>query len=178
MSRLPQTQPGLLRYLRQEQRQGLRQAQTSAFAVPLAPGTISNDELASPLSPAAVNITATNFTVTTAWAEVVGVDVIVPAGCTQILLNAAAWVYAINSTGSGDNLQIRASLDVVNGQGFLTPLAAGAYNTVSAGLAVLTTGLTPGAVLRLSGQAKSTTGTFAANVANTATVVASLQWMR
>lgn len=178
MSRLPQTTPSLLRYLRAEQRQALRQAQSSPFAVPLAPGTISNEELATPVAPAAVNITATNFAVTNTWAEVVGVDVIVPAGCTQILLNAAAWVYAINSTGAPDNLQVRASLDIVNGQGFLTPLAAGAYNTVSAGLAVLTTGLTPGAVLRLSGSAKSTTGTFAANVANTATVVASLQWMR
>jgi len=93
-------------------------------------------------------------------------------------VTASAWVYAVNNSAAVDNLNARVSLGLVDGQAFLTPLPVAGYNTISAGLATLAEGLIPAATLRLFASAKTTAGTFATDVANTATLVASLTWLR
>ncbi|MEP7194448.1 MAG: hypothetical protein ABI903_16505 [Actinomycetota bacterium] len=149
-----------------------------AGSVSLPAGSINNDALADPNTPQAVYQSATGFAPGPAWSEVVGVDLIVPATATRLLLTANAWVYAINSTASPDDLHARVSVGTVNGQAFLTPLPAAGYNTSTSGLAALVESLTPGATLHLSVGTKTTTGTFAANAAHTATLSARLTWLR
>ena len=215
MSKLPETGPSLMRRIRYNERQALRQAQSSSFnrsgisvtgegastvdgSLILQPATITATELAlaavtapalaagsvgyaalvAPTLPAAVNLTATAFAPTSTWAEVVGVDLTVPTDVTRLLVTASAWVYAVNNTASADDLNARVSLGLVDGQAFLTPLPVAGYNTISAGLATLAEFLTPGSTLRLLASAKTTTGTFTTDPANTATLTASLTWLR
>jgi hypothetical protein len=152
---------------------------TGAVTAPaLGAGSVTYAALAAPTLPAAVNLTATAFAPTPTWAEVVGVDLTVPADCTRLLVTASAWVYAVNNSATADNLNARVSLGATDGQGQLIPLPVAGFNTISAGLAVLAEGLTPGATLRLKASAKTTTGTFTTDAANTATLVASLTWLR
>ncbi len=225
MGKLPETGPSLLRHLRQQQRQMVRLANTSAFArsgtavtaegvttvtgtLVLQPATITATELAlaavtapaladgsvtaraladgsvgyaalvAPTLPAAVNLTTTAFAPTSTWAEVVGLDLTVPTDCTRLLVTASAWVYAVNNSAAVDNLNARVSLGGTNGQAFLTPLPIAGFNTISAGLAVLADSLVPATTIRLKASAKTTTGTWTTDAANTATLVASLTWLR
>lgn len=195
MSRLPETGPSLQRYLRRQARTAQRQQQSSAFnlsgvsvtaedettvvgTLNLKSGSITDAELANPAIRQAVNLTTTDFAPTATWAEVVGVDLTVPTDYTQLLVTASAWVYAVNNSAAADNLNARVSLDAVNGQAFLTPLPIAGFGTISAGVAVLADSLAPGATLRLSARAKTTTGTWTTDAANTATLVASLTWLR
>jgi len=153
-------------------------ADGSVTAPALGAGSVGYAALVAPTLPAAVNQTATAFAPTSTWAEVVGLDLTVPTDCTRLLVTASAWVYAVNNSAAADDLHARVSLAAVDGQAFLTPLAVAGYNTISAGLAVLADSLTPGATIRLKASAKTTTGTFTTDAANTAALVASLTWLR
>lgn len=144
----------------------------------LGAGSVTYAALAAPTLPAAVNLTTTAFAPTSTWAEVVGLDLTVPADCTRLLVTASAWVYAVNNSAAADDLHTRVSLGATDGQAFVMPLAISGYGTTSAGLAVLAEGLVPAATLRLFASAKTTTGTFTTDAANTATLVASLTWLR
>jgi hypothetical protein len=195
VSRLPETGPSLMRWLRQQERNAQRQAASSSYnrsgtsvtaegettvtgALILKPGSITDVDMANPAVRQAVNLTTTAFAPTSTWGEVAGLDLTVPADCTRLLVTASAWVYAVNNTAAADDLHARVSLAAVDGQAFLTPLPVAGYNTISAGLATLAEFLTPGSTLRLLASAKTTTGTFTTDPANTATLVASLTWLR
>ena len=153
-------------------------ANGAVTAPKLADGSVSYAALAAPTLPAAVNLTGAGFAPTATWAEVIGLDLTVPADCTRLLVTASAWVYAVNNSAAVDNLNARVSVASVDGQAFLTPLPIAGFNTISAGLAVLADSLVPGATIRLKASAKTTTGTWTTNAANTATLVASLTWLR
>jgi hypothetical protein len=144
----------------------------------LAAGSVGYAALVAPTLPAAVNLTTTAFAPTATWAEVAGLDLTVPTDCTRLLVTASAWVYAVNNSAAVDNLNARVSLGATDGQAFLTPLPIAGFNTISAGLAVLADSLVPGATIRLKASAKTTTGTWTSDTANTATLVASLTWLR
>lgn len=195
MSRLPETGPSLMRHLRQQTRQIERQVNSSAFnrsgisvtgegvstvdgSLILQPGSITDTDLANPAVRQAVYLTTTAFAPAATWAEVAGVDLTVPADATRLLVTATAWCFAVNNSAAADDLHTRVSLGLVVGQEYLTPLAVAAYNTISAGLATLAEGLVPGATVRLFASAKTTTGTFTTNVANTATLTASLTFLK
>ena len=150
----------------------------SVTAPALGAGSVGYAALVAPTLPAAVNLTSTAFAPAATWAEVAGLDLTVPADCTRLLVTASAWVYAVNNTAAADDLHARVSLGAVDGQAFLTPLPVAGYNTISAGLAVLADSLVPGATIRLKASAKTTTGTFTTDPANTATLTASLTWLR
>lgn len=184
-----------MRRIRYNERQALRQANSSSFnrsgmsataegettvdgTLILKPGSITDREMANPATRQAVYLTTTAFAPTATWAEVAGLDLTVPTDCTRLLLTATAWVYAVNNTAAADDLNARVSLGLVDGQAFLTPLPVAGYNTISAGLATLAEFLTPGSTLRLLASAKTTTGTFTTDPANTATLTASLTWLR
>jgi len=143
-----------------------------------APGSVTFVTLAAPTLPAAVNFTTTAFAPTATWAEVVGLDLTVPADCTRLLVTASTWVYAVNNSAAADDLHTRVSLGATDGQEFLAPLAVAGYGTISAGLAVLADSLVPGATIRLKASAKTTTGAWTTDAANTATLIASLTWLR
>jgi len=144
----------------------------------LQPGSITDVDLANPAVRQAVNLTTTAFAPTSTWAEVAGLDLTVPTDCTRLLVTASAWVYAVNNSAAVDNLNARVSLGLVDGQAFLTPLPIAGFNTISAGVAVLADSLVPGATIRLKASAKTTTGAWTTDAANTATLVASLTWLR
>jgi hypothetical protein len=147
-------------------------------AAALGAGSVGSVALAAPTLPAAVNAIATAFAVAATWGELVGVDMVVPTDCTRLLVTATCWCYGVNNSASADDLHTRVSLGATDGQEFLTPLAVAGYGTISAGLAVLAAGLTPGATLRIKGSAKTTTGAWTGDAANTANLVASLTWLR
>ena len=193
MSRLPSTGPSLARYLRQQARQAQRQAQSSSLtssglsvtaagvttvvgALALPPGSVTDAALANPTVLQAVYMTATNFALAVAWGEVVGVDLIVPPRMSRLLLTATAWVYAVNNTAGADDAHVRVSLGLVDGQSLVTPLPVSGYGTISAGLATLASALTVGSTIRLFVAAKTTTGTFTADPANTTCLSAALTW--
>lgn len=143
-----------------------------------APGSVTFVTLAAPVLPAAVNLTTNGFAPTATWAEVIGLDLTVPTDCTRLLMTASAWVYAVNNSAAPDDLHTRVSLGATDGQAFLTPLPIAGFNTISAGLAVLADSLVPATTIRLKVSAKTTTGTWTTDAANTATLVASLTWLR
>lgn len=193
MSKLPSTGFSLARYLRQQERQSQRQAQASPFtssglsvigdgvstvdgSLVLKPGSVTDAALVNPTVPQAVYLTTTNFAPTPTWAEVVGVDLIVPPRSSRLLLSSTAWVYAVNNTTVADDVNVRISLGSIIGQSFLTPLPVSGYGTISAGLATLATALSVGSTIRLLASMKTTTGTFAAATANTACLSAALTW--
>jgi len=195
VSKLPSLGPSLTHHLVENQRQMQRQANSSAFArsgitvtsegvsavtgsLLLQPGSITDLDLANPAVRQAVYLTTTAFAPTSTWVEVAGVDLTVPTDATRLLVTATCWVYAVNNTAAADDLNARVSLGLVDGQAFLTPLPVAGYNTISAGLATLAEFLTPGSTLRLLASARTTTGTFTTDPANTATLAASLTWLR
>ena len=141
-------------------------------------GSITDLDLANPAVRQAVYLTTTAFAPVPTWAEVAGVNLTVPDGATRLLMTATAWCFAVNNSAAADDLHARVSLGAVDGQEYLTPLAVAGYNTISAGLATLAEGLVPGATVRLFASAKTTTGTFTTNVANTATLTASLTFLK
>lgn len=194
MSKLPATGFSLARYLRQQARTAQRQSQSSSFSssglsvtadgvtsvdgsLVLRPGSVPDTALANAAVRELAYLVATNFAPSPAWAEVGGVDLIVPAGASRLLVTSTAWAYAVNNTAAVDDLHVRVSLGLVDGQSFLTPLPAAGYNTVSAGLATLASALSVGSTIRLSASVKTTTGTWTAAAANTACLSASLTWV-
>jgi len=193
MSKLPTT-TSLSRYLRQQARQQQRLTQRSPFtasglsvsadgvttvdgSLVLPPGSIPDGALANPSTRELVYLTATNFAPTAAWTEVIGVDLIVPPGASRLLLQATAWAFAVNNTATADDLHVRVSLGVTDGQAFPIPLPVSGYGTVSSGLATLADALSVGSTIRLSAAVKTTTGTWTADAANTACLSASLTWV-
>jgi len=194
VSKLPATSFSLARYLRQQARAQQRLTQRSPFtssglsvsadgvttvdgSLVLPAGSIPDGALVNPSVREAVYLTATNFAPTAAWVEVVGVDLIVPPGMSRLLLQATAWVYAVNNTAGADDLHVRVSLGPLDGQAFLIPLAVAGYGTVSAGLATLAEALAVGSTIRLSASVQTTTGTWTADAANTTCLSASLTWV-
>ena len=152
---------------------------TGAVTAPaLADGSVGYAALVAPTLPAAVNLTSTGFAPTSTWAEAVGLDLVIPTDCTRLLVTATCWCYGINNSAAADDLHTRVSLGATDGQEFLTPLAVAGFNTISAGVAVLADSLVPGATIRLKASAKTTTGAWTTDAANTATLIASLTWLR
>jgi len=237
MSKLPETGPSLLRHLRQQQRQMVRQADSSAFARsgtavtaegvttvdgehivdgsetvngPLAvhgtaafdgnttiggnlvvAGTLSlpnsiigNDALTNPVVPGVANGLVAGFTLgASSSGEYAGIDLLVPSGCTSLLLNATA---RITVTGGSTIGAISIEVDLADastppvatgGETFTMGVGVGERITVSAGLATLATGLTPGSTLHL-GTFVSSLGAIPANGTNVVALDTTLLWLR
>jgi len=194
VSKLPATTFSLARYLRQQARTQQRLVQSSAFtssglsvsadgvttvdgSLVLPAGSIPDTALANASVREVAYLTATGFAPAPAWAEVAGVDLIVPPGASRLLLQATAWSYAVNNTAAADDLHVRVSLGPLDGQAFLTPLPVAGYGTVSAGLATLADALAVGSTIRLSASVQTTTGAWTADAANTTCLSASLTWV-
>jgi len=143
----------------------------------LRPGSIPDDSLANPTVLQAVYLTASNFALAATWGEVAGVDLIVPPRMSRLLLTSTAWAYATNNTAGADDVAVRVSLGLVDGQSFLTPLPVSGYGTISAGLATLAEALSVGSTIRLFASVKTTTGAWTADPANTACLSAALTWV-
>jgi len=147
-------------------------------------GGISNDALSSPVVPDVVNLFAFNFAVPTTFTEILGVDLVVPANCTRLQVNATTWVYATNNSASQGTLGVNTNLYGgvglgANGHTYTATVAVGASGTVSAPVAAMIVGLTPGATIRLYANYEVPVApAWTADAFNAATLTATLLWLR
>ena len=126
--------------------------------------------------PGVANGSVNSFTLTSTQVEKVGVDLVVPAGVTQLLLNATGRIYVTNGSAV-NSITIGVRLDATWGEVFGMGVAALAQVTLGAGLATLVTGLTPGATLRLGAYASSL-GPIPVYGSDVITLDAILLWLR
>jgi hypothetical protein len=149
-------------------------------------GIVDNAALTSPVVQDVASASATGFGLTFAWAERAGVNIVVPAGCTQLLAVVAGWMFSYNpnTTGGsdgagGDSLQIICKLGSQSSKYFPVGLSGnGGYTSVSSGDSFIFPGLTPGSTLRLSASCATGYQSIAADVANKVTITAALSWLR
>ena len=151
-----------------------------------ATGKISNDALTDPVIPGVANVTTNSFSLSNAFVERAGVDLTVPSGCTRLLATCSVWLQAFNqnttggSNGAGaDYVYVYASIGGTNGDYKATGIS-GSNGTAStgSGLSALLSGLTPGGTVRLSAYCSSQYTVIAASSNNSATLSASLMWLR
>lgn len=140
------------------------------------PGLIPNNALGTPTIPGVAGVEGTNFAVDVTLAEVAGVDLIVPAGVTSLLVSATAHVFALDSTAVDDSLWVSLSVGAVTSTPIGVPWLASGFTTASCSLGTIIPGLTPSATVRLGVWASSMAGLHAADVDNTAAITASLTW--
>jgi len=152
----------------------------------LRPGSIGNDSLTNPVIPGVHKVNSSGFAVTLSWTEVVGGNVTVPAGCTQLLATSSVWVYAINpnTTGGsngtgGDTLWCYVDIGGSSGEVYGLGLSGNSgYTTATSGFSLLKTGLTPGSTIRIKGMAASAYASLGSDAFNTATISTTLIWLR
>ena len=155
-------------------------------ALYLRPGSVSNNALASPVVPGVAKARGTGFALATSFAEVAGLDIVVPDGCTQLLATATASVFAYNpnTTGGsngagGDALYAAIVLRGVASDTYAVGVSGnGGYATSTAAESFSFTGLTPGSSIRLSVQGASAYASLAANTNNRANGSVTLLWLR
>ena len=149
-------------------------------------GIINNDALANPVVPDAANVDTSGFSLSAAFAEKLGVDIVVPAGCTRALFNVAVWMQAYNANTSGgsdgtgsDYIYVYAKIGGTAGRYNADGVSGnGGTKTTSAGLALSASGLTPGGTVRLGAWGSSQYTTLASSTYNQATLTASIIWLR
>lgn len=150
-----------------------------------AQGKISNDALTNPVIPQVLNLSQTTFAVGVPFAEIVGADVTVPAGFTQLLVSASEWLqlYNAKTTGGnngtgGDYIYAQVVIGGTSGQFTATGVSGnGGTATATSGLAQLITGLTPGGTVRVSAYG-ATDFSVASSVSNKCLLIATLSWLR
>jgi len=149
-------------------------------------GIINNDALAQPVVPDAANVDTSGFSLTAAFAEKLGVDIVVPAGCSRALFNVAVWMQAYNANTTGgsdgtgsDYIYVYAKIGGTAGRYNADGVSGnGGTKTTSAGLALSASGLTPGGTVRLGAWGSSQYTTMAVSAYNQATLTASIIWLR
>lgn len=152
----------------------------------VADGKITNDALTDPVVGNVARASATGFSLTTTWAEKAGVDLTVPAGCTQLLATVTGRMYAINAQTSGgadgtgtDALYVSVVLGGYSSTSTPTGISGnGGFATTNCAEAFTLTALTPGSTVRLSVQASSGYQSLAADPDNFASLAATLLWIR
>lgn len=149
-------------------------------------GIIDNQALAAPVVMGAANRNTSGFALGSSFAEVVGLDVTVPSGCTSALVNLSVWMqgYNQNTTGGSDGtgsdfLYVYAKIASTSGQYNANGVSGnGGTTTTSGGLALPLSGLTPGNTVRLGAWGSCQYTTIAASAYNTGTLTASIVWLR
>jgi hypothetical protein len=141
-----------------------------------ASGLITNDSLTAPSIPGVAGVEAFNFSVGTTLAEVAGVNLSVPTGCTQLLVDVTAHVFGVNGTATADELWVSLNAGGTSSTVLGMPWGASSFTTASCSLGTSLTGLTPGGVVRIGVWAGSSNVSHAADVDNTASITASLTW--
>lgn len=151
-----------------------------------AQGKVNNDALTDPVVGNVARASATNFSLSTAWAEKAGVDLTVPEGCTQLLATVTGRLYAINPRTSGgadgtgtDALYVSVVLGAYSSTATPTGISgSGGFATSNCAEAFTLNGLTPGSTVRLGVQASSGYQSLAADVDNFVSLAATLLWIR
>jgi hypothetical protein len=164
----------------------LNAARAAFGALFLRPGSIENDSLVSPVASDIVNFTDTGFAVTTAWSDAAATTITVPAGFTQLLATCTAGAFAVdpNTTGGsngtgGDALDCHVLLNGSTSAGFAWGMSgSNGFTSSSSSGSFKFTGLTPGATLQISTQVLALYQALGSNVANKATINATLIWLR
>jgi hypothetical protein len=126
-------------------------------------GSISNSALTAPIVPVAYHSDVQNISITSgANVEKLRVDVPVPAGYTQALVNLTVTMNMLNNTGSADSAYLGANINGVSpGWASNATAAAGAEVSLNNTVVAQLTGLS-GGTFPLTGKASSNTGTWAA----------------
>jgi len=155
----------------------------------LRPGSVSNDALTNPVIPDTASVRATNFAVSGGAFALLGTATkAVPAGFSQLLVTASGWLFARNpnTTGGVDGTGTDAMYCFVRvtgsdgnsdstayGQGIS---GFGGFTTATSGVSALKTGLTGSVTLQIWGG--TSVQSFATNAQNSATLSATLLWLR
>ena len=153
------------------------------------PGSVSNDALTNPVIPDTASVRATNFAVSGGAFALLGTATKdVPAGFSQLLVTASGWLFARNpnTTGGVDGTGTDAMYCFVRvtgsdgnsdstayGQGIS---GFGGFTTATSGVSALKTGLTGSVTLQIWGG--TSVQSFATNAQNSATLSATLLWLR
>ena len=145
-----------------------------------------NDLLTKVVASDIVNTTNTGFAVTTAWSDAAATTITVPTGFTQLLATCSAEVFAVNpnTTGGsngtgGDALDCHVLLNGSTSAGFAWGMSgSNGFTSASSSGSFKFTGLTPGATLQISTQVLALYQALGSNVANKATINATLIWLR
>lgn len=144
--------------------------------ITLRAGSVSSTALTNPSVSGVAGVEVTNFAVSTISAEVAGVNLVVPEGCTKLAISATGHVYAENLTVNDDALWAFVRVESVAGQSLGVSLVAAGLATASCSLATSIAGLTPLSTVRLGLWAGSSVNTLATNVNHTATLASTLTW--
>lgn len=126
-------------------------------------GSISNAALTAPIVPVAYHADVQNISITSgANVEKLRIDVSVPAGYTQALVNLTATMNMLNNTASTDSAYLGANINGTSpGWASNGTAPAGAEVSLNNTVVALVTGLS-GGTFPISAKASSNTGTWAA----------------
>ena len=145
----------------------------------LRPGIIETDALAAPIAAGYAYLTASNFALSVAGANVIDSTVTVPEGFTSAVVTMTGRVFAYNSTAAARYLYAQVKVNGLSGNALpVHAAAAGSADDsaiASSPFSTVLTGLTPGGTFPLQLFAK-TTAAWAADVANTAELTGSIIW--
>jgi len=143
-------------------------------------GIIDNAALAAPVYPAVYHADTQNISITSGPnVEILGVDVVVPAGYTQALVSLTATMNMTNNSSSTDLAYLGANINGTS-PGWATVVSATVGQSVALSNSVvsLVTGLS-GGTFRLTGRASSGANTWpAAGSSNVMNLNATVQFLR
>lgn len=139
-------------------------------------GSVSSSALSSPYVPGVAGTETSNFAVGTTAAEVAGVDLTVPEGCTRLAITITGHVYAENPTETPDALWASVRVGDTAATPLGAPLDASSLATASSSLAASLGNLEPLSTVHLSVWAAVSVNTLTASAANTAAITANLTW--
>lgn len=127
-------------------------------------GSISNQALAAPIVPVAYHADVQNISITSGPnAEKLRIDVAVPAGYSQALVNLTATMNMLNNSGSTDSAYLGANINGTSpGWASNATAASGAEVSLSNTVVALVTGLS-GGTFPLTGKASTNTNTWTAS---------------
>jgi len=196
MARLPKGSPTLRDVLRDQRRQLRKQGTASSFSrsglqvtgegvvdasagtLLLAPGSVSNEDLANPVNGSYIYDYVTNFPVTVAPSFIRTTTITVPAGFTQAIVSVTARVYAINGTAGLDYLYCQANVSGSSGLAIPTQVAASGSGTNVSPFSSVLTGLTGGGTFSVQITASTAFASWPANASNAGDVAGSVIWLR
>jgi hypothetical protein len=168
-------------------RQEIRDSKRNGIGLPVDGriGTLSNDGLTNPSSPAVLYAATTNFPLTVTGTVRASITVTVPAGMTAAAVNVTGRVLAFNpnttgGAGSGtDYLYAQVNVGAFSGYGLpLVVTGSGSSDINSAPFSTVLPNLTPGSTFVVSLSAGTSFLTWAANVNNMAEIAGNITWYR
>ena len=148
---------------------------------------LPNSMLATPVVPGVVNLYTSNFSLPfPGYAEITGVDIVVPARCTILAFTGTGSLDCYNAKTTGGNNgtggdyiypQVRVGGNVSPGNWATGVSGSNGNATASRTFSTLLTGLTPGSTVRASVYGSSDYG-ISADPGNLASLSATLSWFR